>query len=146
MKGLSNFFYRHFVVRVRAISLDFALFMLALGLAHSATAHPKNIAIDLDAPEVSLDGAFIIRVELNKKSLDTTKHTIQLWRSFEDGQFSLVTSQPSFSEIAQYMHTPGDYTYFAKIVSDKNEEIAVSDRTVVQVKLRYPQLVTLGAF
>lgn len=103
----------------------------------------ENANIVIDAPEKSVDGAFVVRVSLPQLASDSSNVSIELWRSHNNSEFQLVTTQASMSEIAQNLSAGGQYSYQARLVTEEHgakRVHSVSNTEVIDVTLRYPHL------
>ena len=94
--------------------------------------------IQIYVPESTQNGSFVIRVGHQKNTGDSTQ--IQLWRSYNGGQWELISAHHRFNAISQMVYKPGTYGYQARIISTNNDEQElqqVSDTSYIDVNLRY---------
>lgn len=94
--------------------------------------------VDILVPEKSVNGSFVIRVELNQQT--EADGNVELWRSRNNEDFVLVTSQAKVAEVSQNLYKSGKYNYLARLVSEvdgKQKVFAESPVASIEVELRH---------
>ncbi len=134
MKGLMCFL---------ALSLSsIATVSIAETIPSLAHAEENDPSIQIYVPETSENGSFVIKVAHPKQLVDEGKATqIELWRSYNGGQFELISAHPQFNAISQMVNKQGTYAYQARVVRwEDGAKVAddVSDTSYIEVNLRYP--------
>lgn len=101
----------------------------------------SDAAIHLYMPERSENGSFVIKVDHSELIMNEEETKIELWRSYNGGEFELISAHPQFNAISQMVYKQGTYAYQARLVHWQNgEKIAdnVSKTSYIKVNLRYP--------
>ena len=130
--------------QLKSVLLNSALALLGSALivfgAHATEADASELEIHV--PTSSDDGAFVVKVN-NPRKIGETRTQLELWRSYNGGQFELVSAQPQFHAVSQMLYRQGRYAYQARVVSVQNGQRvqqAVSETSYINVNLRYPEL------
>ena len=112
----------------------------------------QSAKIKLSGPEKSVDGSFVVRINVDLDSAEMNGKYVQLWRSINNGDFQLVASEPNITEVAQNLNLAGSYTYQARLVSAEGRDsqsnghiVGTSEDHSIEVNLRYPMLSTIAA-
>jgi len=108
---------------------------------NTAYSEKENGNFSIDMPSESLNGSFVVRVDYPEKVLKQEAQ-LELWRRYEDEEFTLISRQPFFDAISQMLYIPGSYEYQVKIVrsnGDNLENIATSELKKINVELRHSQ-------
>lgn len=97
----------------------------------------------LALPSKTQEGAFVIKLRAGSTVRDAVPDTskVELWRSFNGGDFELVSTHAQFNAISQSVYKNGRYTYQARMISYKNGEKVsegVSANQHIDVDLRVP--------
>jgi len=101
-------------------------------------------SLQFQMPEESVNGSFVIRVNYEVDHKHPTTQ-MELWRSYGDGEFVLVSRQPQFHAISQMLYKPGAYRYFLKVIDQESsdlEAIETSDVKTIHVIARHSNLLS----
>lgn len=102
---------------------------LLAAISCASLADSKTEALALEAPQISEDGSFVIRLSTNAQN--TTKTPVILLRNKNGGEFEKVAEVPLFSSFSQIIMEEGRYGY---IVRKKGNTAKASQPIFVEVK------------
>lgn len=118
-------------------------FASSVSTAKSVTQSNTSEAIQIHVPDQSKNGSFLVRLSLNDEAIKSDATRVELWRSYNGGQYELISSMKKFDALSQNVYRRGNYRYQARLMKLENgKSIYHSSSEIARIKvdLRYPAI------